>query len=79
MLGLIYKNMKVPNKILRLWRKELDSTDDLKMEASYGINKRTARRAREEGTCSENTMNQINAYLSVKKYNENEFVKQFKA
>lgn len=68
--------MKVPNKILRTWRKELDSNDYGKIE---GIHERTARRAVEEGRCLQETHDCINRYLTIKKYNEQEFISQFKA
>lgn len=71
--------MNVPNNILRLWRKELTSVDDAKIAEAFSKHKRTIRRAREEGRCNDDTYKAINTYLTIKRYNDQQFLKQFKS
>jgi hypothetical protein len=70
--------MNVPNNVLRVWRKELTSVDDRKIAETFAKHKRTIRRAREEGRCNESTYNAINTYVSIKKFNDEQFLRQFK-
>lgn len=70
--------MKAPKEIHKIWKKEITPSDVLKIAETYHINKRTVQRARETGRCLQTTMDAVNHYLMIKRYNEKEFIKQFK-
>lgn len=70
--------MTINKTLHRIWKKELDSYDFKKIASEYNISVRTIERAKQSGKCNPRTMNCINLYLSKKKYEFSEFLKQFK-
>lgn len=70
--------MKVPSKILRIWRKEAKASSLAQIARETNLNVRTVHRAVREGVCSSKTYEDINNFLEVRRNRREVFVKTFR-
>ena len=69
--------MKIDKQTLKIWKKELEPSDYLKIYKEHNVAPKTVKSALKKGTCQQGTYDKITHFLSMKKFRKDTFINQF--